>query len=59
MLIYKDKQIKVYATNNLLLVLNGETIIKELYVEDKCLIDDIVTEYKEKQFIFKKSFAVN
>lgn len=52
LLVYKDKKIKIYTTNNLLLVLKGESIVKEVYIEDKCLIDDMIAEYKEKHLEF-------
>ena len=52
MLIYQDKDIKVYTTNNMLLILKGNNIIKELYIEDKSLVDDVIIELKEN--IFRK-----
>lgn len=54
MLVYQDRELKVYTTNNLLLILKGDNIIKEMYIEDKCLVDDIIIELKEKKQTISK-----
>lgn len=48
MLIYKDEDIKIYQTNNLLLVLEGDKVEKQVYIEDKSLLEEEINEMKEK-----------
>ncbi|MCQ4924835.1 hypothetical protein NE686_17165 [Tissierella carlieri] len=62
MLIYQDKDVKIYATNNLLLVLKGDSIEKQIHIEDKNLLEEEALTITEKMNsaspIVKKAFAV-
>lgn len=58
MLIFQDNETKVYLTNNLLLILEGDSIIKEMYIKEKCMVDDAIIEFRERKQKSNKLVAV-
>ncbi|MCK9470651.1 MAG: hypothetical protein M0Q88_02730 [Bacilli bacterium] len=53
MLIYENKDLKMYVTNNLLLVLKGDNIVKDVYFEDPSMVEDLILEVKESLYTKK------
>lgn len=57
MLRYEDKEIKIYTTNNFLLVLDGDKIVKEMFIEEDCFLEDAVTRILEERSAQQTSFS--
>jgi len=53
LLIYENKDLKMYVTNNLLLVLKGDNIVKDVYFEDPSMVEDLILEVKESLYTKK------
>ena len=54
MLIYQNDKVKIYKTNNLLLVLDGDRVDKDIHFEDESLLEEELLEIKERSILISK-----
>ncbi len=57
MLVFKKDDLEIYTTNNLLLVLKNDVIIKNISFKDSDILDDLILETREK--LFARDVKVN